>query len=56
MYSAVQMNYFKIKDACIEIMTNNASLQDNNVKMKFDLKVENSFCEISDKVPRFFLV
>ena len=50
------MNYFKIKDACIEIMTNNASLQDNNVKMKFDLKVENSFCEISDKVPRFFLV
>ena len=43
MYSTLWMNQFKIKDACIEFMTNNASLQDNNVKMKIDLKVENIF-------------
>ena len=43
------MNQFEIRDRCIEFVTNNAWLPDNNVQTKLDLKVE----EICRDCPKF---
>ena len=38
MYSAAWMNQFEMKDTCIEFVIN-VSLQGDNVKIKFSLKI-----------------
>ena len=61
--STACVNQFEIRGTCIELLSNNVSLQGNNVKIKLNLKMENIFrdcclnffCEISDKAPKFCL-
>ena len=47
MYSAAWMNHFEIKDTCIKFVIDNVSPQDNNVKIKMNLKVEEIFRDCS---------
>ena len=52
MYSTALMNQFEIKDTCIEFVIDNVSPQGNNVKIKLNLKVEET-CR--DSRPNFLL-
>ena len=63
MYWTTWVNQLEIKDTCIEFVINNVSRQGNNVKIKLNLKVEETcrdcrpnFCEINDSVSGFWLV
>ena len=62
-YLTAWMSQFDTKDTCIEFVINSVSLHTSNVKIKFDLKVEEIcrgfslfFCEISDNAQGFCLV
>ena len=62
MYSAAWVNQFEMKYTCIELVINNVSLQGNNVKTKYNLKIDLQrflvliFCGINDNAPGFCLV
>ena len=56
MFSAASVNQFEMKGNCIEFVLN-VSRQDNNVKMKLNLKINlQRLREINDNTPGFCLV